>query len=121
MRRQAKNVHSAGWMAEWLAPVRGLSNRWRELSSIEIIADQVDATDLPDNRDDFPAHVVSLKLLRDRGLIAMRDVAAVARSAGIGLYGCCLLESSIGAAARLQVFAGLPGLVWVASVSARRS
>jgi muconate cycloisomerase len=41
-----------------------------------------------------------------------RDVAAVAEAAGIGLYGGCLLESSIGAAAHLQVFAGLRELPW---------
>src|SRR5580704_2781491 len=41
-----------------------------------------------------------------------REVAAVAEAAGIGLYGGCLLESSIGAAAHLQVFAGLRELAW---------
>ena len=51
--------------------------------------------------------VVSLKLVKHGGLLATRDVAAVAEAAGIGLYGGCLLESSIGAAAHLQVFAGL--------------
>ena len=43
---------------------------------------------------------------------ASRKVAAVAEAAGIGLYGGCLLESSIGAAAHLQVFATLPTLEW---------
>ena len=42
----------------------------------------------------------------------MRKVAAVAEAAGIGLYGGCLLESSVGAAAHLQVFAGLRELAW---------
>jgi hypothetical protein len=41
----------------------------------------------------------------------------VARSAGIGLYGGCLLESSIGAAAHLHV-QNLPG---AASILARKS
>lgn len=58
------------------------------------------------------ADVVSLKLVKHGGLLATRDVAAVASAAGIGLYGGCLLESSIGAAAHLQVFAGLRDLVW---------
>jgi muconate cycloisomerase len=58
------------------------------------------------------ADVVSLKLVKHGGLLAMRDIAAVARSAGIGLDGGCLLESSIGSAARLQVFAGLRDLAW---------
>jgi muconate cycloisomerase len=58
------------------------------------------------------ADVVSLKLVKHGGLLATRDVAAVAEAAGIGLYGGCLLESSIGAAAHLQVFAGLRELGW---------
>ena len=39
-------------------------------------------------------------------------MVAGAEAAGIGLYGGCLLESSIGAAAHLQVFATLPELHW---------
>jgi muconate cycloisomerase len=58
------------------------------------------------------ADVVSLKLVKHGGLLATRDVAAVAVAAGIGLYGGCLPESSIGAAAHLQVFAGLRDLAW---------
>jgi muconate cycloisomerase len=58
------------------------------------------------------ADVVSLKLVKHGGLLATRQVAAVAEAAGIGLYGGCLLESSIGAAAHLQVFAGLRELAW---------
>ena len=58
------------------------------------------------------ADVVSLKLVKHGGLINTRKVAAVAEAAGIGLYGGCLLESSIGAAAHLQVFASLRELTW---------
>jgi muconate cycloisomerase len=58
------------------------------------------------------ADVVSLKLVKHGGLLATRDVAAVAEAAGIGLNGGCLLESSIGAAAHLQVFAALRELAW---------
>ena len=58
------------------------------------------------------ADVVSLKLVKHGGLLATRDVAAVAEAAGIGLYGGCLLESSIGAAAHLQIFAGLREVAW---------
>src|SRR5258705_2465290 len=46
------------------------------------------------------------------GSLPPRNVAVVAEAAGIGLYGGCLLESSIGAAAHLQVFAGLRELAW---------
>lgn len=58
------------------------------------------------------ADAVSLKLVKHAGLLGIRKVAAVAEAAGIGLYGGCLLESSIGAAAHLQVFATLPVLEW---------
>jgi muconate cycloisomerase len=56
--------------------------------------------------------VVSLKLVKHGGLANMRKVAAIAEAAGIGLYGGCLLETSIGTAAHLQVFAGLRELGW---------
>ncbi|MBI3451683.1 MAG: mandelate racemase [Rhodospirillales bacterium] len=58
------------------------------------------------------ADVVSLKLVKHGCLTALRDVAAIARAAGLGLYGGCLLESSVGTAAHLQVFATLPDLAW---------
>ena len=53
------------------------------------------------------ADAISLKLVKHAGLIGVRKVAAVAEAAGIELYGGCLLESSVGAAAHL---AGLPGV-----------
>jgi muconate cycloisomerase len=58
------------------------------------------------------ADAVSLKLVKHGGLLGTRKVAAVAEAAGINLYGGCLLESSIGAAAHLQVFATFRQLAW---------
>ncbi len=58
------------------------------------------------------ADAVSLKLVKHAGLLGVKRVAAVAEAAGIGLYGGCLLESSIGVAAHLHVFAGLRELAW---------
>ena len=58
------------------------------------------------------ADAVSLKLVKSGGLLGVRKMAAVAEAAGIGLYGGCLLESSVGAAAHLQVFATLRELAW---------
>jgi muconate cycloisomerase len=58
------------------------------------------------------ADAVSLKLVKHGGLLGLKKVAAVAEAAGIGLYGGCLLESSVGAAAHLQAFATLPELAW---------
>ncbi len=58
------------------------------------------------------ADAVSLKLVKHGGLLGVRKVAAVAEAAGIALYGGCLLESSVGASAHLQVFSTLRELAW---------
>jgi len=58
------------------------------------------------------ADAVSLKLVKHGGLLALKRVAAVAEAAGVALYGGCLLESSVGAAAHLQAFATLRELAW---------
>jgi muconate cycloisomerase len=58
------------------------------------------------------ADAVSLKLVKHGGLLGVKRVAAVAEAAGIGLYGGCLLESSVGAAAHLQVFATFREMEW---------
>ena len=88
--------------------------RLRTRSAVPLMADECvfSTHDMLDVARAGAADVVSLKLVKHGGLLAMREVASVARSAGIGLYGGCLLESSIGAAAHLQVFAGLRDLAW---------
>ncbi|HEX3412381.1 MAG TPA: muconate cycloisomerase family protein [Stellaceae bacterium] len=88
--------------------------RLRARSTVPLMADECvfSTHDMLDVVRSGAADVVSLKLVKHGGLLAMRDVAAVAEAAGIGLYGGCLLESSIGAAAHLQVFAGLRELAW---------
>ncbi|MEO0923808.1 MAG: enolase C-terminal domain-like protein, partial [Pseudomonadota bacterium] len=58
------------------------------------------------------ADAVSLKLVKSGGLLAMCDIAALADANGLGLYGGCLLETTIGAASHLHVFATLPSLHW---------
>ncbi len=88
--------------------------RLRARSSVPLMADECvfSTHEMLDVVRAGAADVVSLKLVKHGGLLATRDVAAVAMAAGIGLYGGCLLESSIGAAAHLQVFAGLRDLSW---------
>ena len=88
--------------------------RLRARSSVPVMADECvfSTHDMLDVARAGAADVVSLKLVKHGGLLATRDVAAVADAAGISLYGGCLLESSIGAAAHLQVFAGLRELAW---------
>lgn len=55
---------------------------------------------------------MSFKLVKHAGLLGVKRVAAVAEAAGIQFYGGCLLESSVGAAAHLQVFATFRELHW---------
>jgi muconate cycloisomerase len=88
--------------------------RLRARSTVPLMADECvfSAHDMLDVARTGAADVVSLKLVKHGGLLGTCDVAAVAGAAGIGLYGGCLLESSIGAAAHLQVFAGLRDLAW---------
>ena len=56
------------------------------------------------------ASVLSLKPNRDGGLTASRRVAGVAAASGMGLYGGTMLETSLGTAASLALFATLPDL-----------
>jgi muconate cycloisomerase len=88
--------------------------RLRARSSVPLMADECvfSTHEMLDVARAGAADVVSLKLVKHGGLLATRDVAAVAMAAGIDLYGGCLLESPIGAAAHLQVFAGLRDLSW---------
>jgi muconate cycloisomerase len=79
-----------------------------------LLADECvfDAHDMLDVAQTGAANAVSLKLVKHGGLLGTRKVAAVAEAAGIALYGGCLLESSIGAAAHLHVFATFRELTW---------
>ena len=56
------------------------------------------------------ASVLSLKPNRDGGLTGSRRVAAVAAASGMGVYGGTMLETSLGTAASLALFATLPDL-----------
>ena len=95
----------------WNVP--GLA-RLRARSSVPIMADECvfSPHDTLAVASAAAADVVSLKLVKHGGMLNLRKVAAIAEAAGIGLYGGCLLESSVGAAAHLQVFATLRELAW---------
>lgn len=88
--------------------------RVRARSTVPLMADECvfSTHDMLGVAQAAAADVVSLKLVKHAGLLNLHKVAAVAEAAGIGLYGGCLLESSIGAAAHLQAFAGLRELAW---------
>ena len=56
--------------------------------------------------------VLSLKLVKSGSLFELKRTAGIATAFGHELYGGCLLESSLGAAAHLAAFASLPTLEW---------
>ena len=93
--------------------IAGLA-RVRARSAVPLMADECVFTphDMLAVAQAAAADALSLKLVKHGGLLGLRKVAAVAEAAGVSLYGGCLLESSIGAAAHLQVFAGLRSLAW---------
>ncbi len=93
--------------------IQGMA-RVRSRSTVPLMADECvfSTHDMLGVAQASAADVVSLKLVKHAGMPNLRNVAAVAEAAGIGLYGGCLLESSIGAAAHLHAFAGLRSLDW---------
>jgi muconate cycloisomerase len=88
--------------------------RLRARSTIPLLADECvySAHDMLEVARQSAADAVSLKLVKHGGLLGLKRVAAVAEAAGVGLYGGCLLESSIGAAAHLHALATLRELGW---------
>jgi muconate cycloisomerase len=53
--------------------------------------------------------VYSLKIAKHGGLLRTKQVASIARAAGIAWYGGTMLETSLGSAASLSVFNTIPG------------
>ncbi|MFG6082438.1 muconate/chloromuconate family cycloisomerase [Paracoccus litorisediminis] len=56
--------------------------------------------------------VYSLKLVKSGGLMDLKRAGGIAQACGMELYGGCLLETGLGAAAHLAVFSTLPSLEW---------
>jgi muconate cycloisomerase len=56
------------------------------------------------------ADIFALKLTKAGGPLATIKTAAIAQAAGIGCYGGCMLESSVGTAAYLSTFSTISGL-----------
>jgi muconate cycloisomerase len=97
--------------------------RLRARSTVPLMADECvfSAHDMLDVVRTGAADVVSLKLVKHGGLLATRNVAAVAEAAGIGLYGaaCWRARSALRRICRSSAdCVSSPG---VASISARRS
>ena len=92
---------------------RGLARLARRFD-VPIMADEAvhDATDAFDLAVDGAADVYALKISQAGGLWPTLRAAAVADSAGVGIYGGTLLEGSIGSIAAAHVFAASPQLAW---------
>lgn len=58
------------------------------------------------------ADVYAVKVCQSGGLAPAREVISIASAAGIELYGGTMLESGLGTAAALQLFATVPVLHW---------
>lgn len=58
------------------------------------------------------ARAFALKIAKSGGIFGVLELAAVARAAGIGLYGGTMLEGTISTAAAVQAFSTLPALEW---------
>jgi muconate cycloisomerase len=56
------------------------------------------------------ADVLALKLTKSGGPWATLQCAAIAQAAGLPLYGGCMLETGVGTAAYLHVFAAVSGM-----------
>ena len=56
------------------------------------------------------ADIYSLKVMKSGGIRRCLEVAAIARAAGIGVYGGCMFETSIAHAAGTHLMAALPEL-----------
>jgi len=90
--------------------MRDLSLRYE----IAIMADEVlqgpaDAMRIATER---AADVFAVKVCQSGGLQPAAEVAAIARAAGIELYGGTLLESGLGTAAAVQLFSTMPRMAW---------
>ena len=58
------------------------------------------------------ADAFAIKIAQSGGLAAASEVIAIARAAGIGLYGGTMLESGVATAAALQLFCTVPDWTW---------
>ena len=58
------------------------------------------------------ARAFALKTAKSGGILEVLELASVAKSAGIGLYGGTMLEGSIATSAAIQAYSTLPKLEW---------
>ena len=76
------------------------------LMADESVFDAVDALDAVRRR---LADAFSLKVMKSGGIRRALEVAAIARAAGIGVYGGCMFETGLAHAAGAHLMAAVPG------------
>jgi muconate cycloisomerase len=124
---QAWNLHDARWGVRGLQEIgcvlveqpvaRDRLADMRQLTEgyeIAIMADEalqgpIDAMSVATGRS---AGVFAVKVCQSGGLKPASDVIAIARAAGIGLYGGTMLETGLGTAAAVQLFSTVPVWEW---------
>lgn len=88
--------------------------RLRAAAAIPIMADEAlqGAATAYDYATTTAADVFAVKIEQSGGLIAAREVQAIADAAGIALYGGTMLEAAVGTMASAHVFATFPRLAF---------
>lgn len=95
---------------ERLAGLKALTDGYE----IAIMADEVlqGPADAMRVAADRSADVFAVKVCQSGGLAPAAEVVAIATAAGIDLYGGTMLESGLGTAAAVQLFATVPEIAW---------
>lgn len=98
---QPVNMHHRAAMAEIThavdVPIMADESVFNLREAVQGVADRI-------------ADIYSLKIMKSGGIRRCLEVAAVARTAGIGVYGGCMFETSIAHGAGAQLMAALPEL-----------
>ena len=98
---QPVNMHHRAAMAAITAavdvPIMADESVFNLREAVQGVADQI-------------ADIYSLKIMKSGGIRRCLEIAAVARTAGIGVYGGCMFETSIAHAAGAQLMAALTEL-----------
>lgn len=94
------------WNREAMARLTGATRAW--VMADEGVRTLFDAAAVARTR---AADIIAVKLPKLGGIAAARDVAAVARGAGLRCYGGGTMETSVGTSAAAQTFGTFPDLI----------
>ena len=124
---QAWDMHAARWgmtglqeigvaMVEQPVPghLRAEMAQLAAASGIDVMADEGlrGPADALAHARDRAADAFAVKIAQSGGLTRAQEVIAIGQAAGLGLYGGTMLESGVGTAAALQLFATVDTLRW---------